>query len=456
MTSTSRIHVDLTAIQHNVGVIRRIIGPGCGVCAMIKADAYGLGAVRVGKTLVSAGVDMLAVYTPDQAAALARAALDIPILVMMPITELQRTDDLYRAFICGRLHMTVHDLTHLGIVQRLAERYGAVVPVHLEIDTGMSRGGCRAADAGDILERISTSRRLRLAGISTHFAAAESDEAMTARQLRAFERVLEDDEPLIPADCLVHLANSYAMLRHQRFHASMVRVGLAWAGYGLEFLRGGECIAEGESLVPCLRWTSTIIHTRDIPAGATVGYGGQWTAQRPTRLGLVPVGYADGYPLRAGVTDRRPRGAMVGVLLDDAFIGFVPVVGAVNMDQLTIDLTDIVDVPGSVGSRAGVGTTVELISPDRAAPNDLAHIAAVAGTIPHELICRLHPRIERRAVIDAPSSPESGADGQRPSADPRRRTGVDRGLHRDADPDSESAAPGPVAAAAARAVSGAP
>ncbi len=416
MPAASELHVNLDAVRHNVSVIRRIIGDDCAFCAMVKADAYGLGAPRLAKALVRAGADMLAVYTTDQAAELARAAIDAPILLLMPLQDLARTDDLYRAFICGSLHITIHDREHLERIEDLAARYGAVAPVHLEIDTGMNRGGCRPDEAPRLLRRIANARRLHLAGVYTHFAAADADPGRTETQFNEFERILDDCRAMIPDDCLIHAANTYATIRRASYHRTMVRVGLAWAGYGLQFISGGgEIRTEAEALAPVLRWTSSLIHIKRIPAGARVGYGGRWTAQRPTVLGLVPVGYADGYPLGAGCTDTRPDGASVGVELADGSIGYVPVIGRVNMDQVAVDLTDLTALPGGPGKQIAVGAPVEVLSPDPAAPNALPRIARVAGTIPHEMICRINPRIRRQyhetrtSVIDTPPARESAA-----------------------------------------------
>lgn len=399
MPDASQLHVDLGAIDHNVQVIRRIIGPQCAICPIVKADAYGLGSLRLAKQLIDSGADMLAVYTPEQAGELARAGIaGVPVLVLMPVREITRIDEVYRWLICGKLHLTIHDLDHLLLVRALAERFGATISVHLEVDTGMCRGGCSVDEAPEILERIAAARLLRLAGVFTHFAKPDSDLGFTDRQLARFHRMIDQHARLIPPDCPLHVASTYAMLRHPRFHSSMVRIGLAWAGYGMEALGSGEIMIEGEDLWPSITWSSTIVQTRLIEAGTPIGYGSKWTARRRTLLGLVPVGYADGYPIAAGATDARPGGAQVGVVARGSHgegHGFVPVVGAVNMDQITIDLTDFAFVPGSPGTSVGVGSIVELISPHVTAPNHLPRLAALAGTIPHELMCRINPRIRR-------------------------------------------------------------
>ena len=411
MHNASLIEINCTAITSNVRLLRKIVGPECMLCPIVKADAYGLGAPRIARTLLAAGAGIVAVYTPAQAAELIRAAISAPILVLMPVRDVDRVDDLYRGLICGKLHLTVHDHDHLQNLIAISERFGAAMPVHLEIDTGMSRGGCSLEDAPAILQRIAADRRLQLAGIFTHFANAEDDIELTESQLAAFDNLLEQNAAFIPKTCFIHAANSFATLRAERYHKTMVRVGLAWAGYGMESLNGGDIITEGQHLQPAITWKSSIIQIRRIAAGASVGYGSRWTAQRPSTIGLIPVGYADGYPAAAGrCADADHPGASVGVLIDGRLY-FAPVVGAVNMDQITIDLTDIAD------ERIAVGTEVQLITPDAAAPNHLPRLARAGGTIPHEMMCRLNPRLKRVFRTEAAQlTPHRGSTPSAPIA----------------------------------------
>jgi alanine racemase len=400
MSETSRIRVNLSAVEHNVRVIRAIIGPQCVLCPIIKADGYGLGAAPIARHLKAAGADLLAVYTPAQAAELARAAVGGPILVLGPVRGLERTDEAYRLLIRGDLHLAVHDGEHLDCLLAIAERFATVIPLHLEIDTGMSRGGCAAEEAAEVARRIAEHRWLRLAGVSTHFARAGSDPKFTDRQLARFAKALDACAASMPSDCLVHAANTLATLRHHRYHKTMVRVGQAWAGYGSDRITGGEFRKQAANLRPVVTWRSEIVHVKTIEAGTPVGYGSTWTARRRSRIGLVPVGYADGYPMGAASTDADPKPACVRVDVGPAGSkgathGFVPVVGQVNMDQITIDLTALAPPGGRRRVNVGPGAEVELIGADPTAPNHPAALAAIAETIPHEVLCRLNPRIRR-------------------------------------------------------------
>lgn len=401
MRETSVIEINLAAVSQNVQLLKRIIGSNCLLCPIVKADAYGLGAVRVAKTLLSSGADMLAVYTAAQAAELMRGAISGSILVLSPVREVERVDDLYRGLICGRLHLTVHDEGHLNDLIVLAERYGAPIPVHLEVDTGMTRGGCAIEDAPRLLRRIGSHPRLNLAGLFTHFANAESDVELTNHQLALFDELIDRCKADIPTSCLIHAASTFATLRASRFHKSMVRVGLAWAGYGMEEIDGGEVIADGQNLQPSVTWRSHIVQLRSIRAGTHVGYGSRWTALRDSVIALVPVGYADGYPVRAGRVDEGAKTSSVAILVRPAAGGpavarFAPVVGAVNMDQITVDVTDVAGECAVV-----VGTEVELITPDAAAPNHLPRLAECGGTFSHDMLCRLNPRLKRHYTMNA-------------------------------------------------------
>ena len=178
----------------------------------------------------------------------------------------------------------------------------------------------------------------------------------------------------------------------------MVRVGQAWAGYGWESITSGQFRREASQFRPIVTWRSRIVCVKTVDRGTKVGYGATWTARRPSRIGVVSVGYADGYPMGVAATDDDPKPACVGVEVagapQDGSLAFCRVIGQVNMDQITIDLTEIAP-PDRDPSPVRPGAAVELIGTDPGAPTHAARLAKVAGTIPHELFCRLNPRIKR-------------------------------------------------------------
>lgn len=390
MRITSCLNIDLGALHRNVGAIRSLIGPHCDICAVVKADAYGLGAPRIARQLAESGVGMFAVYSPAQAESISLAGVTTPQVVLMPVREIDRGGEIYRLLLAGRLHLVVHGLSHAGELAAVAEQLGGgPIPVHLEIDTGMSRGGAVVSEAGRTLAFIADERRLRLVGIFTHFSDSRTDAARTHEQMDVFERLLAEHAAHIPSDAIIHVANSHAALLDRRFHKHMVRTGLAWTG-----LVANEPTDDRRPMLESIvRWESSIVHTKLVAQDVAVGYGSQWRTRRESRLGVIPVGYFDGYPVGTGHDDRR----WVRVMSESSSATHsweVPVVGAINMDQIIVDLTD---VPQSLAYGDGhVGMTAEIYGADPSARNFLPRIAAAVGAHSHELLCRLSPRILRR------------------------------------------------------------
>ncbi len=392
------LHVDLHAIERNVDVLRRVAsleaGKAVGICAVLKADAYGLGAPRVAKRLEIAAVDMIAVYTAQQARELAQAAISLPILILTPLRSLSRTDPLYRSLIQGRLHLSLHDEDQLQRLAEAADAYGARIPLHLELDVGLSRGGARREEGERLLEQVAAHPRLALGGVYSHFSCAGVDAERTAEERARFQAFLDANHDRIPPSSTIHLASTCAAFSSRADHHDMLRVGLALLGYASEdiAIETEEGLAElSRALRPAVRLTSRIVHVSTIPAGERVGYGGTWRAARESVIGLVPAGYADGYPRALS------NNAMVRIEGADGTMREAAVVGRVSMDQLTIDLTDLPE------DLRRVGVEVELIGADPSAPNHLPKLAEAAGTITHEALTRLSPRLARRYQAVDPS-----------------------------------------------------
>ena len=381
----SRLEIDLSAVHRNVEAVRAVAGPDVVICGVVKKDAYGLGAVPVAHRMVKAGCGMVSVYAPDEAEQLIRGAVTAPILLLYPLRHLGRTDLLYRPASSGKLHLTVHDPAQLDQLDAIGRTFGIRLPVHLYIDTGMSRSGLSPAEFGEALATQQGRKYLRTAGIMTHLATADNDPAFAAEQVRRFDTLLEEHRGAIPADATVHLANSYATLRAHRYHRAMVRPGLMLYGYGpSDLVPGGDVIDPPPTLAPVLRWVSRVIHVQDYPAGSRVGYGATHTLQRDSTLGIVPVGYGDGYPL--GLSNR----GVVRVSVNDAWHD-APVLGRVNMDQLTVDLTDI-----DAGRDTLHGAEVEVYGNNPDTANALPRLADAAGSHCYELLCRLGTDLPRR------------------------------------------------------------
>lgn len=451
----SRVDIDLSAIDRNLALIRRVITPEghpsaakVGICAVLKQDAYGTGAVRIAKRLIGSGpgsgtggsIEMIAVYGLDEARLIAEAVPTIPILVLMPVHGVDRMDPLYRHAAIGRLHLTLHGTDQLAGVEEMAGRIGAAVPVHVQVDTGLSRGGSMPEHAAKLVERVAGSQKIRLGGLMTHFSSPCCDDEGTRDQARLFRDFVETIKPTIKSavdkggkavskvsELAVHAANSCAMFRSRSYHGTMVRVGqsvLGYCGFEVPTREHFDFRQQMNDLTPAVRWLSSVVHIEEIPAGWPVGYGGVWRAPlrvdgRATRIAIVPVGYADGYPRGLGGRGAGGPGyvGFTGRLFerrgggeDDVGSGlptvYAPVVGRVSMDQITIDVTDVPEQYLRFG-RSGnepVGPEVEIYGRTPGAPNELPALAEAAGTITHDLLTRISPRIERtyRAPVAAP------------------------------------------------------
>jgi alanine racemase len=382
MDSTSTLEIDLSVLDANLASWRQSLGPGCEVCPVVKADAYGLGAVPITRRLAAAGVGMVAVYNMQQATELAAAGLPVQMLVLMPVEQLGRTDVLYRAAVSGKLHLAVHSGAQLDRIEAIGTTFGARLPVHIEVDTGMCRLGMSVEEADRLLGEIARRKYVKLAGLFSHTAAPGSDVVFTDEQYRRFESLLKKHATVLKGVC-IHFAGTCAAYRDVRYHKAMVRLGLGLFGYGDPAEEGIPSIDRPPAVRPVARWVSRVVHMRQVGKGTSIGYQRTFVTRRPTTLGVVPVGHADGYPVslsNKGIVRIGPEAHPA------------PVLGQVNMDQVMVDLTD-------AGAGVAVGTEVELYAADPQAPNALPRLAAVAQTNCYELLCRLSPRLQRRYIV---------------------------------------------------------
>lgn len=361
------------------------------LCAVLKADAYGLGAAPLAQRLARAGADALAVFSPQQAVELVALNLGKPILVFMRVDELKRDDPLYRPAVTGRLWLTVHDREQLLALDHAGKMLGSRLSIHLMIDTGMSRGGVPIEDAPTLLGEIATLRHIKLAGVYTHLATAETDQAFVDEQVSRLDSVLIQNQEALPPDVILHVASTFAALRGSKYHRDMVRVGLGLFGYGPESLPNNALAEHARELRPITKWCSRVIQTQRRPRNAIVGYGATHKLRRDSMLGIVPAGYADGYPL--ALSNKAT------VDLPDVHVNgkpfAAPVLGRVNMDQIIIDLTD---APGITNASV---VNVDLFSDDPESPCAVHKLAKLAGSSCYEMLCRLSPRVPRKHVTPA-------------------------------------------------------
>jgi alanine racemase len=364
------VEIDLDALSRNLRFLRRRVGDAQ-LLAVVKADAYGHGAVAVARVVEREGAAWLGVALVEEGAELRRAGIELPTLVLGTIQAGQV--DEARAH---RLTPAVSSLAELRSWAAAAEGAGgARLGVHLKVDTGMHRLGIGPAEWRAAADLLGSAPALRLDGVLSHLAESEVEGSeLTARQEQRFADALAVFAPGhrraagAGAGPLIHLANSAAALHLPATRHSLVRSGLA--------LYGIDPAAREHELRGVMSVKARLVQVREIEPGERVGYGGSWTAARPSRIGVAPLGYADGYPWRLG---NRARASVDGV--------FVPVVGAVSMDMITLDLT---------GTDASVGSVVTLLAGGAAHGPTAVELAQHAGTVPYEILCHFGLRLPKR------------------------------------------------------------
>ncbi len=376
MNHLIRAAISRAALRHNLRLLRRLSRPAQ-VCAMIKANAYGHDARLVARAL--AGLpDAWGVATLGEAVALREHGLREPILVFCPFEDYfpdtRARREALDAILEHRLQPVVAGASGLALLARHAQRRRRELELHLKVDTGMGRSGCLPGELLPLLRQAAGVPGLRTAGFCSHFASADAADLAGARQqLRLFAQLAGAAAGAGLRPPLLHLANSAAIFNLPAARWDMVRPGIALYGYAGPHLRGAA------ALRPVLEVDAPVVMTKRLSRGQSCGYGATFVTRRPTRIGLVYAGYADGYDRRlsnTGVVDFDGRRA--------------PVVGRVSMDAIIVDITDIPGV--EVGSRA------RLVSPRRADPHSVEALARQLGTIPHEITCRLGPRVQHCLV----------------------------------------------------------
>jgi alanine racemase len=357
------VQVDIEALEHNLALLRARVHPA-GVLAVVKADAYGHGARIVGRSLEAAGVDWLGVALVEEGIELRRGGVRTPILILGVNRPGQRA--LFETY---QLTPTISSLDHLSHWLQWTEAGGPGISVHLKMDVGMHRLGLAPDELPRALQAIRENSRLELGGLLSHLAEADDlESARTLEQERRFATLVDHLSDSERETVHLHLANSAAALHHPATRHTFVRSGLA--------LFGLDPAGRESGLRAVMSVTSRIVQERVVPAGARPGYGATWTAPRESRLGVVPIGYADGYSWR--LSNRAE------MLIEGRR---VPVVGAVSMDMTLVDLTDV---------TAGLGDRIVLLGSDGQEEITAFELARRADTIPYEILCHLGLRMPRR------------------------------------------------------------
>jgi len=367
--------VDLAALKANFQNIVAYLAnerpePAPRPIAVVKANAYGHGAAQVACALEGAGADLLACADIEEGAALRAAGVRAEILVFGALS----VSDLDGLFDC-RLTPTISTPGAARAVSRAAAKYHQRIRYHLKIDTGMNRLGFRYDNLRRTLPELLSNEAMTLDAVYTHFATADDPEsALFFEQRTRFERALRDIEALGGRPRYRHACNSAALLRDSRVWYDRVRPGLLL--YGIV----PPPLASTIPIVPVMTLGSRIVAVKGVRPGEGVGYGVRFTAERATTIAIVPAGYADGLDLRL-----EGRGA---VLIRGRR---APIVGSVCMDMMMVDVTGFEVSPGDevviIGSQSTPSGEIDRI--------DAREMAAVVGTIPWEIVCRIGSRIQR-------------------------------------------------------------
>jgi alanine racemase len=365
------LEVDLDAVAGNVQSVKRLVGPSSTVVAVVKAEAYGLGATPVAEAALSAGAEWLAVARVNEGVRLRKAGVTAPILNLAYSTPEEAA-----ALVNHRITPTVVDLIGARAIAAAAPRDSSV-PIHLKLDTGLTRFGARPEEFATLLNEIERLSALQVQGIYSHFASAdELDQRFTRAQLGRFMTAVGELSPPDRRPWLLHVANTAATLSFPDARLDLVRLGIALSGHYPSPEVQRSC-----GLTPAIRLSARVARVYELPAGTSVGYGRTYRAARPLRAALIPVGYADGLP--------RSYSNRAELLLHGRR---VPLIGRVSMDQCVVDVTEC--------PRVQPGDLAVLIGKQGEEHISLDEFAAWDQTIPHEALCRIGPRVPRYYLRD--------------------------------------------------------
>jgi len=365
----TRAIIDLDAIAANVAAIRAHLAPRTRFMAVVKANAYGHGATMVARAAIAAGASDLAVATLDEALALRRDGLSVPILTLSPFAPAE-----VGAAIDGGIALTVATKDGFAAVAAAVRMTsGGPLAVHVKIDTGMRRFGAPPDEALYLARRVAESSGMDLAGIFTHFAEADDpDERRTHEQAACFERCLAALAAAGIRPRIVHAANSAATLRFPRYHYDLVRVGIALYG-----VAPAPNVSLPSGARPALSIRSRVARVIPLDAGDRVGYGGTHVVEEPGRAALVPIGYGDGY--RRALSGRCWMG-LAGAR--------ARVLGRVSMDQT------VVAVPAGV--MVAEGDDVVVLGDSRTGAPSVMDLARLSDTIGYEMLTGVAARVPRQ------------------------------------------------------------
>jgi len=367
------LEIDAAALANNVAAVKRRLAPGCLLAAVVKANAYGHGAVPTTQALLVAGADRCAVATLGEGRELRVGGVSAPVLVLG-----YAPGHLAAAAVRDDITLTVMDVETAQAIDATAAALGTRAVVHVKVNTGMNRLGIAPEDAPEFLHALASLRHVTVEGIFTHFATSDTDRAFAREQFARFDAMLARLAAMGLRPPLAHAANSAAILTMPETHLEMVRCGIAL--YGLD--PDVDDTPLPEDFVPALSWKAEIAQVRRLGPGDAVSYGREFVAAQPMTVATIPVGYADGFP-------RRPL-TWGSVLVHGEF---APILGRVCMDQCVIDVT-------AQAARGPVRQGDEAVLIGRQGSRELS--AAEAGrrieTINYDVVSRILARVPRVMV----------------------------------------------------------
>ena len=380
------VEVNEAALEANARSLRRSLAPGSALMAVVKADGYGHGAVPVARAAAAGGASCFGVATLQEGVELRQAGLQQPVLVLGNLTHPEEL----RACLHWQLMPTLSGMREALLCQNLAAGSGRPLAVHLKLDTGMARLGAPWQEGQRLVEAIASLEAVDLAGLYSHLADADAPgwglDPLTQKQQQRFDAVLTGLQQAGLSSGSRHLANSAATLRSPQLHYDLVRVGLALYGH-----RPAAHLGDALALQPAMQVRARVSLMRTVPAGVGVSYGHRFTTSRPSRLAVVGIGYADGVP------------RLLSNRLQVLFRGRpVPQVGAITMDQLVLDATDVPELDQ--------GAVVTLLGEDGGARIDPLAWSEPCGTIPWEILCGFKHRLPR-LPCQPPAEADPGGQG---------------------------------------------
>jgi len=369
--------VSLARLRQNFRTLQKHVGASVTVCAVVKADAYGHGAVECSRALEAEGARWLGVTSLDEAIPLREAGMAARILLMTGFWRGEESE-----IVRLGLTPTVWEASHIEWLE-IAAAIAATGPhpVHLKVDTGMGRLGVALDQLPAVLAALKAAPHLALEGFSTHLASSEiMDAPSVSEQERRFAEALRlvrragFDPPLL------HVANTGAVISRRETWNTMVRPGVALYGYHLPFTRAGREVSGGTlrlPVKPVLTWKTRILSLRDFAANEPLGYGGTYVTKAPAHVAVLPVGYADGYNRQLSNRGR--------VIVREHY---APILGSISMDLTLVDVTGI---PG-----IAVGDEVILLGTGDGLSVDAMEHARLASSSPYEILCNISKRVPRR------------------------------------------------------------